>query len=577
MKRQASKARQWAKSLSKKQLLVGVGSGVALTIVIVQLLYPTTQMVPWASIDGLSVGMQSKASVARELDKQYAAQTIALTFGDAKNPHYTPTPAEFGLTVSNTKRLEEINYPWYLRLVPSSLLWAQLLTDNGHPSYRRDSSALNAYLESKLGKDCKIAPVDASARVANDKVVAIKEESGGICDKVTVTKSLQSISPTLQKKSRMQIAMKPLLAHVTTQTIQPIIDSINAQLAKPLVVSYDAKTETLDAKTVRGWLTFSNDNGVFDIGLDAKKAESYLQEKLGKTLERAPGLSKVATYDFIEVSRVDGQVGRKLDTVKTLANLKDFLLAKTQTIPAGEQIIQPQVQYTRSYSNTDTGLSALIKNYADSHPGTYGVSMVELDGKRRRAVYNDTQKFTTASTYKVYVAFSVLKRIESGEYKWSDQIAGGRNLEKCFDDMIVKSDNACAEAFVAKIGYKALTVEAQTIVSATTTFLDTESYKTTAGDLTTFMASLATGQIPLSTTSQGIFLNALKRNVYRQGVPAGANGPVADKVGFLDSYLHDAAIVYSPSGIYALSIMTNNSSWSNIAELTRQIEALRMR
>ncbi len=173
------------------------------------------------------------------------------------------------------------------------------------------------------------------------------------------------------------------------------------------------------------------------------------------------------------------------------------------------------------------------------------------------------------------MAFSVLKRIESGEYSWSDQISGGRNLEKCFDDMIVKSDNACAEAFVAKIGYKVLTTEAQTIVSTSTTFLDSESYKTTAGDLTTFMASLATQQIPLSATSQSTFLNALRRNVYRQGVPAGASGTVADKVGFLDGYLHDAAIVYSPSGTYALSIMTNNSSWANIAELTQQIEKLR--
>ncbi len=575
MKRQASKVRKWVKSLSKKQLLVGIGGVVTLAMVIVQLLYPTTQTLPWSSVDGLPVGMESKAAVARELDKRYAAQNIALTFGDAKKPQYTPAPAEFGLTVSNAERLDKASYPWYLRLVPTSLFWAQLVVDNGQPLYRRDTSVLNSYLVSKVGKDCKIAPVDASAHVVNDKLVVIKEESGGTCDKAMVTKGLQSISPTLEKRSSVQIAMRPLSARVTTHIVQPMIDNINAQLAKPLIVTYDGKTETLDAKTVREWLTFSSDNGVFDVGLDAKKAESYLQEKLGKALERAPGVSKIATYDFVEISRVDGQTGRKLDMAKTLANVKDFLLAKTQVIPAGEQIIQPQIQYTRSYSNTDTGLSALMKNYAENHPGTYGVSMVELDGKRRRAAYNDTQKFTTASTYKAYVAFSVLKRIESGEYKWSDQISGGRNLEKCFDDMIVKSDNACAEAFVAKIGYKALTVEAQTIVSTSTTFLDSESYKTTAGDLTTLMASLATGQIPLNTTSQGIFLNALKRNVYRQGVPAGASGPVADKVGFLDGYLHDAAIVYSPSGTYALSIMTNNSSWANIAELTRQIDALR--
>jgi hypothetical protein len=33
----------------------------------------------------------------------------------------------------------------------------------------------------------------------------------------------------------------------------------------------------------------------------------------------------------------------------------------------------------------------------------------------------------------------------------------------------------------------------------------------------------------------------MKRNVYRQGIPKGANGQTADKVGFLDAFLHDAA------------------------------------
>ena len=50
---------------------------------------------------------------------------------------------------------------------------------------------------------------------------------------------------------------------------------------------------------------------------------------------------------------------------------------------------------------------------------------------------------------------------------------------------------------------------------------------------------------------------------------------MADKVGFLDGLLHDAAIVYSPSGTYVLVIMTDGSSWAEIAALTRKIEELR--
>jgi beta-lactamase class A len=70
-------------------------------------------------------------------------------------------------------------------------------------------------------------------------------------------------------------------------------------------------------------------------------------------------------------------------------------------------------------------------------------------------------------------------------------------------------------------------------------------------------------------------INAMQGNIYRQGIPAGANGTVADKVGFLDKLLHDAAIVYSPNGTYVLAVMTDGSSWSTIADLARQIDTLR--
>ena len=108
-----------------------------------------------------------------------------------------------------------------------------------------------------------------------------------------------------------------------------------------------------------------------------------------------------------------------------------------------------------------------------------------------------------------------------------------------------------------------------------TNFLDADSYKTTPNDLAQFTAMLESRQLPISRASQDKLINAMRRNVYRQGIPAGSKGPVADKVGFLDALLHDAAIVYSPSGTYALAIMTDGSSWAEIAALTRKIEELR--
>ena len=182
-----------------------------------------------------------------------------------------------------------------------------------------------------------------------------------------------------------------------------------------------------------------------------------------------------------------------------------------------------------------------------------------------------------AGTYKLFVAYGTLKRVDAGQFNWSDIISGGQNLATCFDKMIVNSDNPCAEALLYKIGQKALTQDIQNDLGLkNSTFLKDNIYST-AEDEAAFLADLARGQLgSLTQDSQNRLISAMKRNVYRKGVPAGASGPVADKVGFLWGLLHDASIVYSPSGTYVLVILTDGAGdWGQLAELTRQIEAWR--
>ena len=154
-------------------------------------------------------------------------------------------------------------------------------------------------------------------------------------------------------------------------------------------------------------------------------------------------------------------------------------------------------------------------------------------------------------------------------------MTGGRNLEQCFDDMVVQSDNACPEAIISRIGRAQIQADVQELGMKGTDFRNVNGLQSTANDLAQFTAMLEARQLPISRASQDKLIAAMRRNVYRQGIPAGSSGTVADKVGFLDGLLHDAAIVYSPSGTYVLVIMTDGSSWAEIAALTRKIEELR--
>ncbi len=326
------------------------------------------------------------------------------------------------------------------------------------------------------------------------------------------------------------------------------------------------------------WLEFDATGDNIVVNISQERSDAFFKEQIAPLVAVASGVTKVSTYDFVETSRVDGALGQALNYEETRSTLVQYLSGDVEQAEAKIIQVPAKIQYIRSYSDTDEGLSAMLKYTAEDHKGVQSISMIELSGKKRRASYNGDTQVTPASTYKLFIAYSILKRTENGQLSWGDVLpdAGGRSLEKCFDDMIVLSDNACPEAILNRtIGRAAIQADVQELGMSGTNFRNVNGLLTTANNLSQFVALLEMRQLPLSQASQDKLISAMKRNTYRQGIPAGVGGVVADKVGFLDGLLHDAAIVYSPSGTYALVIMTNGSSWSEIAAIAKQIEASR--
>jgi beta-lactamase class A len=323
-------------------------------------------------------------------------------------------------------------------------------------------------------------------------------------------------------------------------------------------------------------MDFAIEDGTLTPRLSNERAAEFMAKNIAPKVAVAAGVTKVTTNDFIETSRRDGPNGQALHIENTLANILAYLKGERDEAAVVTDLTAPRVEYWRSYSPTDTGLSALLTNFAKDHVGTFGVSFVELSGQHRRATYNETRSFVTASTYKLFVAYGTLRRIDAGTWGWDDaNIADGRNLATCFDDMIVKSDNACAQALLKKIGYQKLTDEVKEIGLDDTSFVSDITPHSTAADESLFLAQLELSQLPISSASRDRMLGAMKRNIYRQGVPAGASGQVADKVGFLWGLLHDSAIVYWGCGSFVLVVLSDGSCWGAFADLTREIEALR--
>ena len=563
-----------ARRIPWKKLGIIVVIAAPVLMVIVQCVYPSDRTMLYARADGIAIGGVSRDEATTTIRKAYEATPLTIYFGEAELPYRSPTLGELGVSMSSETAVERAMYPLWLRLVPTSLWWGHATVKNEVANAQLETETIRAYAEKELGESCQVDPKNASVVVEGDALKLVPSEDGGTCEMTEVVTRLEQAKLSISGENAVRIPTKRIAPKVTDTDAEKLMETISAQLAGGIDLTFGDTTIRLDAATVRPWLVFTTEKDALVATVDRKKAKDTLEKEVGQKVAKKAGVVTITTRDFVEVSRTGGADGRVLNVGGTADSIAKYLMKQTETVHVATTAIPAQRKYIRSYSSTDTGLSALIQHYADTHKGIYGVSLVELSGQRRRAGHNEHRKFTTASTYKVYVAYSTLKRVESGQFKWSDQIAGGRDLAKCFDDMIVLSDNPCAEELVKKISYNSLHADVQTLGLGGTSFIDTESFKTTAADLSTFMASLESNQLSISKVSRDRLIGALKRNVYRQGIPAGTVGAVANKVGFIDALLHDTAVVYSPSGTYVLTIMTDGSSWANIAELTREIEKL---
>ena len=535
------------------------------SLLLVQIFYPGGRMLPFASVDGVNVGWTTKAEAAKLVNAAYDNSRVPIYLGSDPKPFVQPTLKEAAIVVDNTGRIDDMSYPWYLRIIPTSLFWAG--NRSGEQPSPKFSAATDQYIEKKLLPECHKEPVNATLKPNGSSLAVVSAVPGGKCDQADVTRTVKKVQPNLKQQPSIKVAKTTIAPAVNDTEAKQLAAKINARIKAGVELAVNDTVVTLAAKDVVTWLDFTADGSTLVASVNAEKAADYLNTTIAPKVTVKPGISYVTTKDFTEVSRVNGASGQALALAETAASIGQVVRGEATTAEAMTKTVPPTEQYTRTYSATDTGLSALLENYAKDHKGTFGITLIEMDGKKRRANYNGDKQFVTASTYKLFVAYSLLKRIDAGTKDWAAN-------QSCFNKMISYSDNACAEMFLNDMGLKTITSEINAIGLNNSNFTKSGGPFTTSNDLALLLGMLQSGQ-NFSPINRDRLINAMKANVYRNGIPAGANGEVADKVGFLDGLLHDAAIVYSPSGTYVLTVMTDGSTWGTIADLARQIDTLR--
>ena len=559
----------------RKKIIMGVGS-LTILVVIIQLVYPWNRLPLFTQIDGQTVGYMKRIDAAKSLSNIVNDQPIDLTVTGSKVTYATVKPPEIGLNVDYAQRVKAYSYPFLLRFIPSSLLWVHFISHQTAPSYEKNAVTATHYLSSRFGPDCIIPSKNASLTVSDGKITVVNAQDGGTCQPAEASAALLSAAPVVDRTSTVTVPVMRVSASINTSAAEALKSTIETNSRDGIQVIGGGKEITISQNDVVSWLNFNSDGDQLTFEISSEKSNEYFSKQILPLVEKPAGApTVVTTRDFKEISRVPGQNGQTLNSAQTRANLYNVLIGQAKVATAATQAIPAKTINNRSYTKTNDGIKALIAQYAEDNPGSYGIAFQEISGGGTGASYQGDKQFITASTYKLFAAYGTLQKVDSGEWTWSDgNIASGRNLETCFTDMIVNSDNPCGEALLAKLGFTSLTKNLQSIGLTNTTFLKGDSPLTTAVDLSLFLQKLKNGDLDISNQSRDKLLGLMSRQVYRQGVPAGSKGSVADKVGFLNGLLHDASIVTLPETTYVLVVMSDGSSWSKIAELTRQLEPL---
>lgn len=544
-----------------------VVSGIAIGLNILVAAAAYDRVMPFTKIGGISYGWQAKATARERLADLHNNAKLTMSV-EGQAVQLDANTAGVRLLVDDT--LAQSTSGW--RQIPLVNLVSNLLYGY-KPLYSVDQVQLALSLKAVIPQ-MKLEPKEAAVIIPQDLnqgVEVVPATAGQLLDPEVAAE--QVAYSAQDNVFALKILPNSLEPKWRTEDYVAFLPQLEAARKTSLTIQAGDQQITITGADLQPLLAVDTDGARLAVKINETALVEYLTARSGQ-FYASPVSTRITLRDGVEIARQDGTPGKELDTVKTAEIIAS---AYRQGVMIGEAVfavVDPAIMYNKTYSNSDQGLFKLIEDFAKTHKGTYRVAAVELEGPgHRSAFYEADESIITASTYKVFVAYAAMLKVEAGEWTLNSPTSLG-TLDRCITDMIVVSDNACAMAIQDKLGWKWLD-----------SFLNDKGFKdtklnnsmggdkfSTARDEMTLLTGLYNTEL-INQTSRDYLFGLMGKQIYRQGIVAGSGGSlVADKVGFLDDLYHDMGIVYGPKSTYALVIMTQGAGgFQNIRLLSQLI------
>ncbi len=535
----------------------------AMTMVVIQLAYPANRALPFARLDnGVWVGFQTTSEISAKLQ---AVNTRKITIA-ASDKTIEATADELGISANVSATAAGVsNYSFKERLVPFSVASK---AKSQYPIIKNyEPQKLTRFTQSLTANPAKEAK-DAQLKIEGTTVVVVPGEDGSVFTKDSLDKQLLEANIVLH--DQLTLSPETVKPRITTEAANVVAAAVQERINTPIIITVGTQTATADAARIAGWyiVTPAPEKGTIETSFDSAKVKASLKS-FATAVYSAPTNTTLVYVDGKQSGQRPGTPGKALMLDDLVSNLVQAQGTAVASVAAKTTPIAPTSVIDRSYTRSSAGLQALIDYWIPNHKGKYGVDLRAIDGSIS-ASSNANKQFTSASIYKLYVESLVYARITAGTLSGSTVTTTGATIDDCLYKMIRVSDNNCAIALGNLIGWSANdgTLHAQGFEN---TSLSSGNQRTTANDASDWLVSLLNGTL-VTGTQRDKLLSAMQQQIYRSGIPAGSkNMVVADKVGFLDGYWHDTAIVYHPKGTYVLTIFSDGAGVSNVADLAAQI------
>ncbi len=567
----------WAPALGIL-LLVVVGD------IIFQIAFPANALPPGTTVDGAQLGGVDKAEAVKQLDKAYGKVKTEIFFGESTVPYTIPVASELGIQVDNSKRLENVSYPLWLRFVPTSYFWASSLNQVGQPLYNYDKSTLDTYVLKQLGEDCTIKPQNATLKLEDDRFTVVKAIAGGKCN---ITEFKNAVNKAVVKDGKITIRtpISETPAVLTDDIAQQLADELNHSLTRNMPLQAGGKTHTVPSRVVKGWLSFKavipepRKDGKktppprLAVVVEKERLRKYIDSSPAAQVEKKPGVTKIATTDFTVTSRTEGAPGILVDLDKTIASIELFIAQRASNAAVSTKPVPSTVQYSRTYTPSEAGFSALIQQFAQDNKGKIGIAFMEISGKKPHTsgFANERMSMKGSGVESAYLAYAAQAGIEDGSIQPTDKIAGSRNVTDCINDAIAEQDYECSKALLDKVGHARVQTRMQELGLVNTSFSGNHNV-TSARDMLTFVERIVDRKFAVK---KGDALERPMRNMsLREGFIAGTAGTITSFAGEQDKNYAEAGYV-SQKGRYLVAFIGEGTDSKTAAKLLRDIDKLR--